>query len=345
MNNKEYIWSLKNGFPDTYKNVSVFDTFSCGGGSSMGAKLLGVNHLGGIEIDERVAKCYIENLKPKYFYNEDIRTFTEKDDLPEELYNLDILTGSPPCSSFSMIGSREAGWGKEKKFSEGQQLQRLDDLFFDWIDLVGKLKPKIAIAENVKGLIFGNAKAYVHLINENLKKHGYTTQLFLIKGGAIGLPQNRERVFFIARRNDLKLNPLKMDIKKTQQVLYKDIKDGTCGPELNGKERELWENRQSGDKTLADANNRLYGKKSFFGRSFLYDNKTPNTIVASSINLIKFDRPNYASQEELAKMSSFPSDYKYIGRPYYWYLGMSIPPLMMKKVLEQVLDQWFKKEN
>lgn len=344
MSTKEYIWLLKDGFPTDYKHISVFDTFSCGGGSSMGAKLLGVNHLGGVEIDEKVADCYINNLKPKYFYKEDIRLFLEREDLPEELYNLDILTGSPPCSSFSMIGSREEGWGKEKNFSEGQQLQRLDDLFFDWVDLVGKLQPKVAIAENVKGLIAGNAKAYVYLINKNLQKYGYTAQLFLIKGGAIGLPQNRERVFFIARRNDLKLRPLKMNIKKVPPVLYKDIKDGSYGPELNGKERELWENRQSGDRTLAEASNRLYGKKSYFGRSFLYDNKVPATIVAAN-NLIKFDRPNYASEQELAKMSSFPSDYKYTGRPYYWYMGMSVPPLMMKKVLEQVLEQWFNKEK
>jgi DNA (cytosine-5)-methyltransferase 1 len=48
---------------------------------------------------------------------------------------LDILDGSPPCSSFSMAGNREKDWGKEKKFREGQAEQVLDNLFFDFIDL------------------------------------------------------------------------------------------------------------------------------------------------------------------------------------------------------------------
>lgn len=45
---------------------------------------------------------------------------------PEELYNLDILDGSPPCSTFSMSGLREDAWGKEKKFKEGQKTQVLE---------------------------------------------------------------------------------------------------------------------------------------------------------------------------------------------------------------------------
>ena len=51
-------------------------------------------------------------------------------DLPQELYELDILDGSPPCSSFSMAGNREKDWGKDKVFREGQAMQVLDTLFF-----------------------------------------------------------------------------------------------------------------------------------------------------------------------------------------------------------------------
>jgi DNA (cytosine-5)-methyltransferase 1 len=51
----------------------------------------------------------------------------------KELFDIDILDGSPPCSSFSMSGSREKAWGKNKKFREGQANQVLDDLFFHFI--------------------------------------------------------------------------------------------------------------------------------------------------------------------------------------------------------------------
>jgi DNA (cytosine-5)-methyltransferase 1 len=65
-----------------------------------------------------MADLYIKNHYPKYFYYEDIREFNQRNDLPDELYDLDILDGSPPCSTFSMSGNREADWGKEKVFKE-----------------------------------------------------------------------------------------------------------------------------------------------------------------------------------------------------------------------------------
>jgi DNA (cytosine-5)-methyltransferase 1 len=124
-----YRWYLKDGYP--LKNgLKVFGTFICGGGSTMGYKLAGFEHLGGVEIDPPIAAVYKTNHHPKYLFNEDIRYFNKRTDLPDELYQLDILDGSPPCSTFSMAGAREKGWGKEKTFREGQIKQTLDDLVF-----------------------------------------------------------------------------------------------------------------------------------------------------------------------------------------------------------------------
>ena len=67
----------------------------------MGYKLAGYEHLGGVEIDPKVAAVYKANHKPKHLYVEDIRAFNQRTDLPAELFSLDLLDGSPPCSSFS----------------------------------------------------------------------------------------------------------------------------------------------------------------------------------------------------------------------------------------------------
>ena len=170
-----YQWNLKDGYPakgiDRH-NLKVFGTFICGGGSSMGYKLAGFDHLGGVEIDPKVAEIYKLNHNPKYLFIEDIREFNKRKDLPEELFHLDILDGSPPCSSFSMAGNREKDWGKKKRFREGQALQTLDDLFFDYIALAKRLQPKVVIAENVKGLIQGNAKSYVKKIKQEFENAG-----------------------------------------------------------------------------------------------------------------------------------------------------------------------------
>ena len=150
-------WKLENAEFKKDKG-NVFSCFACGGGSTMGYKLAGFNVLGCNEIDPKMIESYVANHKPKYAFLEPIQTFKLRDDLPEDLFNLDILDGSPPCSSFSMSGSREKDWGKEKKFSEGQSLQVLDTLFYDFIDLAEKLQPKVVVAENVTGILKGNAQ-------------------------------------------------------------------------------------------------------------------------------------------------------------------------------------------
>ena len=77
-----------------------------------------------------------------------------------------------------MVGNREKDWGKEKVFREGQAEQVLDTLFFDFIDLAKELQPKVVVAENVKGLILGEAKKYVRKIYEEFDKAGYYCPIY-----------------------------------------------------------------------------------------------------------------------------------------------------------------------
>lgn len=113
MNKFNYKWYLKDGYPENgieKHNKKVFSTFACGGGSSMGYKLAGYDVIGANDIDIQMAKVYKKNHHPKYYYLESIIDFRKRNDLPDELYNLDVLDGSPPCSTFSLAGSREKVW-------------------------------------------------------------------------------------------------------------------------------------------------------------------------------------------------------------------------------------------
>ena len=87
-------WFLKDIKQD--KSVNVFSCFSCGGGSTMGYKRAGFKVIGNVEIDVAMNKMYLKNFNPTYNYNMDLRDFNKLEDLPEELYRLDILDGSPP---------------------------------------------------------------------------------------------------------------------------------------------------------------------------------------------------------------------------------------------------------
>ena len=169
----------------------------------MGYKLAGFDVIGCNEIDPRMNKVYVENHHPKFNYLEPIQEFKLRKDLPSELYSLDVLDGSPPCSSFSSSGNIGEDWGKEKKFREGQAMQVLDTLFFDFIDLANELQPKVVIAENVKGLLTGEAISYVRRIYDEFDKSGYYCQHILLNAQYMGVPQQRERVFFLCLRKDL----------------------------------------------------------------------------------------------------------------------------------------------
>ena len=140
------------------------------------------------------------NLKPQFSFIEPIQKFRKRRNIPKQLFKLDILDGSPPCSSFSMAGARERLWGKKRKYAEGAIIQELDTLFFEFIELAKKLQPKIILIENVKGILKGQAIKYVQKILKELSKAGYTTHKQILYAHKMGIPQKRSRVFFFAMR-------------------------------------------------------------------------------------------------------------------------------------------------
>jgi DNA (cytosine-5)-methyltransferase 1 len=115
--NNPHAWSLADLKSIPSNGIKVMSTFACGGGSSMGYKLAGCEVVAANDIDPEMAWHYKLNINPKYYFLCPIRDLLTKD-LPVELHTLDILDGSPPCSTFSMAGSREEAWGKKKHFRE-----------------------------------------------------------------------------------------------------------------------------------------------------------------------------------------------------------------------------------
>lgn len=333
-----YKWNLSDSYPEK-NGLKVFSTFACGGGSTMGYKLAGYEVIGSNDIDPQMAKVYQENHHPKHFFLCPIKDLITKE-LPEELFNLDILDGSPPCSTFSMAGSREKAWGKDKMFREGQAKQVLDDLFFDFIDLVERLKPKVVVAENVKGMLAGNAKGYLIEIKKRLVDLGYEVQIFLLNGATMGLPQKRERVFVICNR--MKYPKLKLEFNE-KPIYFREIEEKGVGKKITGKALFLWNKKRYKEKDLASACIRETGKRAFFGTKIQYRDEVPFTLIASTSSpIVKADEPILLSKRELCNIGSFPQDYNFIDIEPKYLIGMSVPPVMMAQVSNQIYQQWFK---
>jgi DNA (cytosine-5)-methyltransferase 1 len=340
----KYKWFLKDGYPApgiAKNNLNVFGTFICGGGSTMGYKLAGFNHLGGVEIDPKIAAVYKANHNPRYLYNEDIREFNKRTDLPKELYNLDILDGSPPCSTFSMAGSREKGWGKEKHFREGQTKQVLDDLVFVYCDTIIKLQPKVFILENVKGIISGNAKVYSKNIVKKMTDAGYTVQVFCLNAASMGVPQKRERVFFIGHKNGLTFPDLILNFNE-KKILFSEISEISEISEKNTKFYKDWLNRRPTDKNFGDINLREEGKYKSFGRVLIHGNDASPTIVAGN-DYIHFNQYKLLNRSEICQIGSYPLDYDFNGIEAKYLIGMSVPPVMTAQIANQINIQWLSK--
>lgn len=340
-----YKWYLKDGYPSANipkNNYNVFGTFICGGGSTMGYKLAGFNHLGGVEIDPQVADVYKTNHSPQYLYNMDIRKFNESD-LPNELFDLDILDGSPPCSTFSMAGSREKAWGKKKQFREGQATQTLDDLVFVYCDTIIKLQPKVFILENVKGIIQGNAKVYSKNIVKKMTEAGYDVQVFCLNAASMGVPQKRERVFFIGHKKELKFKKLKLEFNE-KPILFKEIKESENGISIKGKMLDLWKVKLKGEKDLASACIRETGIRSYFGTKIQYDNEVPFTIIANDNSpIVHESKPFKLNNNEIKKIGTYPLDYDFQTLQPKYLIGMSVPPVMTAQIANQIKIQWLDK--
>jgi DNA (cytosine-5)-methyltransferase 1 len=344
-----YQWTLKDAV-FTKDKGKVFSCFSCGGGSTMGYKLAGFDVIGCNEIDKKMFDMYVKNHNPKFAYNEPIQTFKLRDDLPKELFELDILDGSPPCSSFSMSGNRSDDWGKEKKFREGQSLQVLDTLFFDFIDLAEKLQPKIVIAENVKGLLLGEAKSYVLKIYNAFDKAGYIVRHFLLDASKMGVPQRRERVFFLALRKDLCdifledidlfTSAPAIDLSFNHKpITFKEIRCEAGILKKSERQKLLLENYQEGDKCIEDINQRLYNKCSGFNATIQYDENVMLTICSRGEMYRAFDRL-HCTNLEFMKAGTYPIDYDFNGNKPRYAIGMSVPPTMMAQIATRISQQW-----
>lgn len=342
---REWDWQLSDLAKVQKNGLKVFSCFACGGGSTMGYKLAGCEVLGCVEIDKRMNDIYIANHQPKYNYLMDVRLFNElpNAEIPQELFNLDILDGSPPCSTFSMAGERELGWGKEKKFREGQAKQTLDDLSFVFIDTVRKLKPKVAIMENVEGLLLGAAWAYVQKIYKEFHQAGYKLAHWLLKGQNMGIPQTRRRVFFIAVRNDIDFDPmtLQMDFYY-KPITYGEIKTGKTNPmNPTGQYYKLLLQAKPSDKSISDVNQRVNNKINGFQSYIIHDDSIVPTI-RSSPDIIDFAAKAYISKESIIRAQTFPIDFNFLSNSYSnisYVCGMSVPPIMTKRVVEKLLEK------
>lgn len=129
--------------------------------------------------------------------------------------NIDLLTYGFPCQDISLAGKQKG------MFNEDGSLTR-SGLFFKALDVIEYVKPKIAIAENVKALTSKKFSEQFKIVLDSLEKAGYHNYWKVLNAKDYGIPQNRERVFIVSIRKDIDHNMFEFS---KPYILEKRLKD------------------------------------------------------------------------------------------------------------------------
>jgi len=167
--------------------IRVFDIFAGYGGAEFALKKAGIEHecVGFSEIDKYAIQCFKQN-------HGDIKNYGDCTKInTDELPDFDLLCGGFPCQSFSVAGK---GLG---------ELDPRGTLFYEIVRIAEIKQPKYMLLENVKGLTFKTHKATFDKILSELDRIGYNVRWKVLNTRDFGIPQNRERVFFVCIRKDL----------------------------------------------------------------------------------------------------------------------------------------------
>lgn len=296
--------------------------------------------------------------------------------------NIDVVTGGFPCQDFSVAGKRlgfdsqKSHNGKNEEHAEGESRGTL----YLWMKQVIEIvKPKIFIAENVKGLVsLGDAKRIIEEDFRNIDEGYCVVDAQVLKAWEYGVPQSRERVVFIGISRKYANPQILNDLEKNGA----DSKFYPYPPKTHGENLQkivtckdafvnLKEPSESEDKAQ-----QMYSKAKYYGKmqgsSEVCMNDIGPTIRSEHHGNIEFRRlseerggthsdelskglpERRLSVRECARIQTFPDDYEFIfndgaekvnSSEAYKVIGNAVPPLLgyaIGKRLESIWDNLFK---
>ena len=184
------------------RKPKVIDLFAGAGGFGLGFKLAKYSICCSLEIDHWAAETLRKNKTTKTIVIEDdIRKYKSKEQIRNACGNCepDVIIGGPPCQGFSVVGPAH----KDPKDPR-------NSLFIDFARWVAILQPKIFVMENVKGILSrknSSKQKVVDIITKTFKEAGYSVEIWVLNAAEYGVPQLRERVFFVGNRLGKEIHP------------------------------------------------------------------------------------------------------------------------------------------
>jgi len=293
--------------PKVTEDALVLDLFAGCGGLSLGFEAAGFRTVG-YEMNPDAVATYNANLKGN--------CFVEKITLDFEYPAAQIIIGGPPCQPFSVGGNQKGNDDSRNGFP----------LF---VDAIRKVKPKVFVFENVRGLLYSN-KWYLELIIKELESIGYKTNCRLLNAVNYGVPQNRERFFLVGHNADFEFP----ETENKQYTVHNAIYDliGTVPEEskfLTPAQDVYISNYEKASKCINPRD--------------LYPDKPARTLTCRNLSAATGDMQRVKLPDgrrrrllirEAARLQSFPDSFEFTGAPasQFYQIGNAVPPLLAYKI-------------
>lgn len=299
------------------------------------------------EWDKYAQATYKENFRDGFEIAGDVTAVSE-DDVPD----FDVCLAGFPCQAFSIAGT--GGYGRQG-FDDDFKGRNRGNLFLEVVRICAAKKPKAIFCENVKGLVMHDKGNTFCVIREAFESIGYKMFWKVLNSRDFGLPQNRERIYMVAFRNDLGVEEFEFPEGSRKKVCIRDILEDAPIPSRYYLSNAYMD-------TLKRHKERHAAKGNGFGYEIRNLDGIAGTIVCGGMgrerNLIIDDRPHSMIPEtkikggineenvrkmtprEWARLQGFPDSYRLVLSDTHLYkqFGNSVSVNVIEAIAEKVKE-------
>jgi DNA (cytosine-5)-methyltransferase 1 len=314
---------------------NFLDLFSGAGGMSVGFRDAGLNKLVSVEIDKDASTTIRNNFPQSYHFEKPIEnlSFTEIDNALQGK-KIHIVCGGPPCQGFSVAGLRNPNDPRNQLFKE-------------YIRIVGYLQPSFIVMENVPGILtMQNGEVYREILKQ-LTEIGYpNASVRILEAASYGVPQLRTRTVIIANNLGLK-NPYPKTIlqKEHYKTIYESIDDLKNLPFDESFNHNGTTHSKEMEERLAKipAGGSLYDNfRDAWKRQ--YKDAPSMTVKENHGGVhVHYELNRVLTAREMARLQTFPDTYIFSGtfKRAYWQIGNAVPCLLAKHIALAIKSQLF----
>lgn len=311
---------------DIDSGFNIIELFAGAGGTALGMENAGLRHVLLNEVNSDAVKTLQLNFPSSHIVGSDVREI----DFHEYKGKVDVIQGGFPCQAFSYAGKRLG-------FEEAR-----GTLFFEFARCIKETQPKIAIGENVKGLVNHDGGKTLKVMLNVLDELGYRTCYRVLRSQYLDVPQKRERLVILAVRKDLDI-PFIFPKEKNYTVSMRDALKNcppSEGQKYPAKKYEIMKLIPEGGywRDLPEDIQRAYmggsyylgGGKTGMARRMSWDEPCLTLTCAPAQKQTERCHPEETrplTVREYARIQTFPDKWKFAGSvsSQYKQIGNAVP--------------------